>query len=64
MKGALYGGRFLFNPDGICVAQEVQADSVGLNVNELLRQIEAWQYAIKLARFALQVGDLERKHFR
>ena len=40
-------GRFLFNPDGICVAQEVQADSVGRNVNEFLRQVEAWQHATK-----------------
>ena len=40
-------GGFLFNPDGICVAQEVQAYSVGRNVNEFLRQVEAWQYATK-----------------
>jgi peroxiredoxin (alkyl hydroperoxide reductase subunit C) len=45
--GTAMRGRFLFNPDGICVAQEVQADSVGRNVNEFLRQVEAWQYATK-----------------
>lgn len=39
--------RFLFNPDGICVAQEVQADSVGRNVNEFIRQVEAWQHATR-----------------
>ena len=46
-EGIALRGRFLFNPDQICVAQEVQADSVGRNVNEFLRQIEAWQYASK-----------------
>ena len=46
-EGVALRGRFLFNPDGICVAQEVQADSVGRNVNEFLRQIEAWQHATK-----------------
>lgn len=45
--GVALRGRFLFNPDGICVAQEVQADSVGRNVNEFIRQIQAWQYASK-----------------
>ncbi len=45
--GVALRGRFLFNPDGICVAQEVQADSVGRNVNEFLRQVYAWQYATK-----------------
>jgi len=46
-EGVALRGRFLFNPDGICVAQEVQADSVGRNVHEFLRQIEAWQHASK-----------------
>lgn len=46
-EGVALRGRFLFNPDGICVAQEVQADSVGRNVNEFLRQIEAWRHATK-----------------
>ena len=46
-EGVALRGRFLFNTDGICVAQEVQADSVGRNVNEFLRQIEAWQHATK-----------------
>jgi len=40
-------GRFLFTPDGVCVAQEVQADSVGRNVNEFFRQVQAWQLATK-----------------
>ena len=44
-EGVALRGRFLFNPNGICVAQEVQADSVGRNVNEFIRQIEAWQHA-------------------
>jgi len=46
-EGVALRGRFLFNADGICVAQEVQADSVGRNVNEFLRQVRAWQHASK-----------------
>ena len=46
-EGVALRGRFLFNADGICVAQEVQADSVGRNVNEFLRQVQAWQHATK-----------------
>ncbi len=45
--GLALRGRFLFNPEGICVAQEVQAPMVGRNVNEFLRQVQAWQYATK-----------------
>ena len=45
--GLALRGRFLFNPDGICVAQEVQAPMVGRNVNEFLRQVRAWQHATK-----------------
>jgi len=45
--GIALRGRFLFNPDGVCVAQEVQAPSVGRNVNEFLRQVDAWQHAYK-----------------
>lgn len=44
-EGVALRGRFLFNPDGICVAQEVQADSVGRNVHEFIRQVQAWQHA-------------------
>ncbi len=44
-QGLALRGRFLFNPEGVCVAQEVQAPSVGRNVHEFLRQIEAWQHA-------------------
>jgi len=46
-EGIALRGRFLFNPDGVCVAQEVQAPSVGRNVNEFLRQVRAWQHAYK-----------------
>ena len=46
-EGVALRGRFLFNPDGVCVSQEVQADSVGRNVIEFLRQIKAWQHASK-----------------
>jgi peroxiredoxin (alkyl hydroperoxide reductase subunit C) len=44
-EGLALRGRFLFNPDGVCVAQEIQAPSVGRNVHEFLRQIDAWQHA-------------------
>ena len=44
-EGVALRGRFLINPEGVVVAQEVQAPSVGRNVNEFLRQVEAWQYA-------------------
>ena len=44
-EGIALRGRFLIDPNGVCVAQEVQAPSVGRNVNEFLRQVEAWQHA-------------------
>ena len=40
-------GRFIINPDGIVVAEETVADSVGRSVVELIRQLEAWQHAYK-----------------
>lgn len=46
-EGVALRGRFLFNPEGLCVAQEVQANSVGRNVKEFLRQVQAWQHASK-----------------
>jgi len=46
-EGIALRGRFLIDPNGVCVAQEVQAPSVGRNVNEFLRQVKAWQHAEK-----------------
>ncbi len=46
-EGIALRGRFLINPDGVVVAQEVQAPSVGRNVNEFLRQVKAWQHSTK-----------------
>jgi peroxiredoxin (alkyl hydroperoxide reductase subunit C) len=46
-EGIALRGRFLINPEGTVVAQEVQAPSVGRNVNEFLRQVRAWQHAEK-----------------
>ena len=46
-EGIALRGRLLINPEGVVVAQEVQAPSVGRNVNEFLRQVEAWQHATK-----------------
>jgi len=37
-------GRFIINPDGVIVAEEVLNPPVGRNVNELLRQLQAWKY--------------------
>ena len=44
-EGMALRGRFLFNPEGVCVAQEVQAPMVGRNVHEFLRQVKAWKHA-------------------
>lgn len=44
-EGVALRGRFVIDPEGIVVAEETVADSVGRNVNELIRQIEAWQHA-------------------
>lgn len=44
-EGVALRGRFLINPKGVVVAQEVQAPMVGRNVNEFLRQVRAWQHA-------------------
>ncbi|WP_320035559.1 peroxiredoxin [Halarcobacter sp.] len=46
-EGIALRGRFLINPEGTVVAQEVQAPMVGRNVNEFLRQVRAWQHAEK-----------------
>ena len=46
-EGVALRGRFIVNPDGIIVAEETVAPSVGRNVNELVRQLEAWQHAHK-----------------
>jgi len=45
--GIALRGRFLINPDGVIVAQEVQAPPVGRNVNEFIRQIQAHQHSYK-----------------
>ncbi len=37
-------GRFIIDPDGVIQAMEVLAPPVGRNVDELIRQIKAFQY--------------------
>ena len=37
-------GRFIINPDGVIVAEEVLNPPVGRSVKELLRQLDAWKY--------------------
>jgi len=46
-EGVALRGRFIVNPDGIVVTEETMAPSVGRNVHELIRQIQAWQHAYK-----------------
>ncbi|WP_022670230.1 peroxiredoxin [Hippea alviniae] len=46
-EGLALRGRFLINPDGVVVAEEVQGPSVGRSVNEFIRQIQAWQHVYK-----------------
>ena len=45
--GIALRGRFLVNPDGVIVAEEVQAPPVGRSVKEFIRQIKAHQHAYK-----------------
>ena len=45
--GIALRGRFLINPDGIIVAQEVQAPQVGRSIKEFIRQIIAHIQAYK-----------------
>jgi peroxiredoxin (alkyl hydroperoxide reductase subunit C) len=40
-------GRFLIDPDGVIQAMEVMTPPVGRNVNELIRQIKAFQHVRK-----------------
>ena len=37
-------GRFLIDPDGVIQAMEVMTPPVGRNVNELIRQVQAFQH--------------------
>lgn len=37
-------GRFLIDPDGVIQAMEVMTPPVGRNLNELIRQIQAFQH--------------------
>ncbi len=37
-------GRFLIDPDGVIQAMEVLTPTVGRNVNELIRQVKAYQH--------------------
>lgn len=37
-------GRFLIDPDGIIQAMEVMTPSVGRNIKELIRQVQAFQH--------------------
>lgn len=45
--GIAIRGRFLIDPNGIVQAQEVLTPPVGRNVNEFLRQVEAYQHVEK-----------------
>ena len=45
--GIDYRGRFLIDPDGVIQAIEILTPPVGRNVNEDIRQVEAFQYVRK-----------------
>ena len=40
-------GRFLIDPDGVIQAMEVMTPSVGRNIKELIRQVQAFQHVRK-----------------
>jgi alkyl hydroperoxide reductase subunit AhpC len=40
-------GRFLIDPDGVIQAMEVMTPPVGRNINELIRQVQAFQHVRK-----------------
>jgi alkyl hydroperoxide reductase subunit AhpC len=40
-------GRFIIDPDGVIQAMEVLSPPVGRNVNELIRQLQAFQHVRK-----------------
>ncbi len=42
--GVEFRGRFIIDPDGIIQAMEVLTPPVGRNVNELIRQVKAFQH--------------------
>lgn len=37
-------GRFLIDPDGVIQAAEIMTPAVGRNINELIRQVKAFQH--------------------
>lgn len=43
-EGLSLRGTFIFNPEGKLVSMEVNENSIGRNVNELLRKLQAAQY--------------------
>lgn len=45
--GADIRGRFLIDPDGVIQAMEIMTPPVGRNVNELIRQVTAFQHVRK-----------------
>jgi len=62
--GLALRGRFLINPDGEIVAQEVQAPPVGRNIKEFIRQIIDHQYAEKTGEVCPANWKLGKKHYQ
>jgi alkyl hydroperoxide reductase subunit AhpC len=60
-QGVALRGRYLINPDGVIVAEEVQAPMVGRNVKEFIRQIRAWQHATKTGEVCPAGWDIGKK---
>ncbi len=46
-EGLAIRGKFLINPDGVVLAQEVLSPPVGRSTNELLRQVKAYLHVEK-----------------
>lgn len=63
-EGIALRGRFLINPEGTVVAQEVQTPMVGRNVHEFLRQVRAWQHAEKTGEVCPAGWVPGKKHFQ
>lgn len=62
-EGIDFRGRFLINPEGTVVVQEVQAPMVGRNVNEFLRQVKAWQHTEKTGELCSDRWVSGKKHY-
>ena len=63
VAGVELRGRFIIDPDGIIQAMEVMTPPVGRNMDETIRQINAFQHvrATKGVKSVRQVGNPEKR---